>query len=102
MFLRPDFLNLTVCLLGLYMMFNIDMISKTKFRMLVLGIFLSLIYDIIWFYIKHSEYAGGSDLTKSDGNTEVAIRKFSLLVSYTSFFFRVSNKLILTICYSLL
>src|SRR5271154_4451071 len=57
MFLRPDFLNLTICIVGLYMMFNIDLISKGKLRVLVVGVLLSLIYDLIWFYLKHSEYS---------------------------------------------
>jgi hypothetical protein len=87
MFLRPDFLNLTICLVGLYMMFNTDRITKLKFRMLVLGVAISIVYDLIWFIIKHTEYA--PDETKSDGNVEAAIKKFSLFISYTSFFFRV-------------
>ena len=89
MFLRPDFLNLTICVMGLYMMFNIELISKGKFRILVVGILLSLIYDGVWFYLKHSEYA--ADASKSDGSAEAVVRKFSLVVSYASFFFRVSD-----------
>lgn len=41
MFLRPDFLNLTVCICGVYIMFNIEIVSKGKFRALVLGVVLS-------------------------------------------------------------
>jgi hypothetical protein len=89
MFLRPDFLNLTICAVGLYMMFNIDLISKGKFRALVLGILLSLVYDFAWFQLKHSEYAPTGD--QNDGSTEMALRKFSLTISYASFIFRVSK-----------
>ena len=88
MFLRPDFLNLTVCLVGLYMMFNIDIITKGKFRALVFGIVLSLIYDFVWFQLKHSEYVPAGD--QNDGSSEMSLRKFSLTVSYASFIFRVS------------
>jgi hypothetical protein len=87
MFLRPDFLNLTICAVGLYMMFNIDLISKGKFRALVLGILLSLVYDFAWFQLKHSEYVPTGD--QNDGSTEMALRKFSLTISYASFIFRV-------------
>lgn len=61
MLLRPDFLNLTVCVVGIYMMFNLETITKTKFRLLVLGILLSLIYDALWLWLKHSEYASSAD-----------------------------------------
>ncbi len=84
MFLRPDFLNLTICLTALFMLNNIALISKGKFKVLVFAVFISLIYDVIWFYIKHAEYADGAD-----GSSEIGIRKFSLLMSYSSFLLRV-------------
>jgi hypothetical protein len=87
MFLRPDFLNLTISLVGIYMMFNIDTVSKGKFRMLVIGVILSLLYDLVWFYLKHGEYSQDD----KDGSTEATVRKFSLMMSYASFIFRVSS-----------
>jgi hypothetical protein len=57
MFSRPDFLNLTVCTTALYMMFNTDRITKTRFKILVLGIFISIIYDVFWFIMMHYEYS---------------------------------------------
>ena len=89
MFLRPDFLNLTVCIIGIYMMFSIDTISKGKFRMLVLGVLISIFYDLAWFFLKHSEYVADDKI--NDGSAETTIRKFSLTISYASFFFRVSE-----------
>lgn len=88
MFLRPDFFNLTICVCALYMMFNTDRITKGRFRMLVLGIFITIIYDLIWFYLKHAEY---TDEPKSDGGGEVRVRRFSLMMSYASFLLRVSK-----------
>ena len=90
MFLRPDFLNLTICVVGLYMMFNTDRITKNKFRMLVLGVLVSIVYDIVWFIIKHNEYAPAEGANADTGNVENKVKKFSLLMAYTSFFFRVS------------
>jgi len=90
MFLRPDFLNLTICLTALFMLNNTSLITKGKFKVLVLAVFVSLIYDIVWFYIKHAEYANGID-----GSNEIGIRKFSLLMSYASFLLRVINTLII-------
>jgi hypothetical protein len=88
MFLRPDFLNLTICLVGSYILDNESVRSKGKFRVLVLAIFLSLIYDFIWFFIKTSEYY--SDEKSNDGSNEAGLRKFSLVFSYASFILRVS------------
>ncbi len=53
MFNRPDFVNLTVCTTALYMLFNTETITRVRFRILVLGIVISLIYDLFWFLVKH-------------------------------------------------
>lgn len=84
---RPDFINLTVCVTALYMLFNTQTLTRTRFRMLVLGIFISLIYDIIWFLMKFREY---SEDSKDDAmNQEKNVRRFSLMVSIISFILRV-------------
>ena len=59
--------------------------------MLVVGVVISLFYDIAWFYLKHSEYAADEKL--GDGSAETVVRKFSLTMSYISFIFRVSYTL---------
>jgi hypothetical protein len=87
LFHRSDFINLTVCVVAIYMMFNTSTITRTRFRMLVLGIFITLVWDLIWFSLKHSEY---SDDLKHDGGNERGIRTFSLYMSYISFIVRVS------------
>lgn len=69
------------------MMFNTDRITRTRFRMLVVGIFISWIYDLCWFYIKHQEF---SDEGKSDAGMEKNVKKFSLMMSYASFILRVN------------
>ena len=50
---REDFINLTICTCALFMMFNTDTITRNRFRLLVFGIVLSLIFDLFWFAIKH-------------------------------------------------
>ena len=67
------------------MLMNTDKIKKWTFRVLVLGIFLSLAYDL-FFFIMIQDYGGD----QSDGGVEKGIRSFSLTVSYFSFFFRVT------------
>ena len=91
LFFRTDFINLTVCTAAIYMILNTDRIRKWTFRTLVLGIFLSLIYDLFWFMLQDLS----SDTT--DGGVEKTIKSFSLSVSYFSFFFRV----ILTLSFNL-
>jgi hypothetical protein len=51
LFFRPDFINLTVCTTGIYMIMNTDKIRKWTFRLLVFGIFMSLLYDLFWFML---------------------------------------------------
>jgi len=85
LFFRTDFINLTVCTSAIYMILNTDRIKKWTFRALVLGIFLSLGYDLFWFLMIQDF---SSD--QSDGGVEKAVKNFSLSVSYFSFFFRVS------------
>ena len=88
MFLRPDFFNLTICVVALYMMFNTDMITKGKFRMLVIAVVISFFYDLAWLYFSESE---------GDGSVETTIRKFSLLMAYASFILRVNLSLLMLI-----
>ncbi len=56
LFHRPDFINLTVCCVAYYMLANISSVSQNHFRWLVVGIVLSLLYDMLWFSIKQFEY----------------------------------------------
>ena len=52
LFFRTDFLNLTVCTTAIYMILNTDRIKRWTFRMLVLGIFFSLLVDLFWFLVQ--------------------------------------------------
>lgn len=92
LFSRSDFINLTVCTVAIFMMFHTERITRTRFRMLVLGIFMTLIYDMVWFTIKSREYQ--EDL-KTDGGMERGVRTFSLWMSYVSFIVRVSLRFVL-------
>lgn len=83
LFFRTDFLNLTVCTSAIYMILNTDKIKRWTFRALVLGIFLSLLYDLFWFMMQDVS----NDV--SDGGLQKSIKNFSLMMSYFSFFFRI-------------
>ena len=84
LFFKSDFINLTVCVVAIYMMMNTDRISRWTFRLLVLGIIISLLYDLLWFMLKDQNKNAG------DGGLEESIKSFSLTMAYISFFFRVT------------
>lgn len=83
LFIRPDFVNLTVCTAATFMILNTDRISRLTFRLLVLGIFISMIIDLLWFFF--TDFAGDT----SDGGVEKSLKGFGMTMSYFSFFFRV-------------
>ena len=87
LFHRTDFINLTICAVAIFVMQNIHAVSKNHFRYLVGGIFISLVYDILWLVFVAGAYAASSE--KADGGTEDGIRKFSMIVSVISFVFRI-------------
>lgn len=84
---REDFLDLAICVIAFYMLLNKDRINRAIFRILVAGIILSLIYDIFWFIIKHSEFSSSS---AEDAGTELKVKQFVLIVSYILFIVKVN------------
>jgi hypothetical protein len=84
-FYRPDFINITICVVALYMVNEPSEVKKWTFRLLVLGIFLSLVFDVVFFVL--NDY---SNEKQYDGGAESGVRHFSMTMSYVSFFFRVS------------
>ncbi|CDW87383.1 c2 domain containing protein [Stylonychia lemnae] len=79
-------LLLTVCTVAIYTLLNLNKQAKNTFRMLVGGILISIIYDLVWFSLKTTEYEIDS---KNDPGVEKSIKHFSLYASYISFFVRL-------------
>ena len=48
---RADSLNITVCCLAIYLLLYTNDVSKRSFRALVLLTLLSLLYDLIWYFL---------------------------------------------------
>lgn len=92
LFFRSDFLNLTICTTAIYMILNTEKIQRWTFRLLVIGIFISLIVDLMFFMAQ--DYKGD----QSDGGLQKGVQGFSLTMSYFSFFFRVSSRSFLISC----
>ena len=72
------------------MIVNPRHIQRWTFRILVLGIFLSVVYDLIWLLIFNDI---NNDV--DDGGLEKPVRIFSMLVAYLQLFFKVIQILIL-------
>ena len=85
---RPDFVTSTACALTIYLLENTENLRRRAFRQMLGLIAVSLLYDLIWFALV--DYSGDN----SDGGQESLVRRFSLCVSYISFFFRVRPPLL--------
>lgn len=57
-FQKPDFLNLTLGVMGLYLLLDPQSIKQSYLRLLTFIMPISMIYDIIWLVQKTSEYLG--------------------------------------------
>lgn len=55
-FEKPDFLNLTVGIMGLFLLLDPQQIKQSYLRLLTFSLPISSIYDGIWIYEKSTEY----------------------------------------------
>ena len=85
MFQRKDTLSITVCACALYVLEFPMYVSRSTFRGFVLMIIVSWIWD--FFYLFWFTSASAED--EEDGGMEYNVRRFSRLISYISFFFRI-------------
>ena len=84
-FLKADFVTLTCVAIGLLFIHDASNLERSTFRKLVGLVFFSLVYDLVWFSIYNEDLEN-----KLDGEIQTGLRKFSLLINYFSFLFRVS------------
>lgn len=69
-----------------YLFANPLQMKQWHIRLLSFGIFITWIFDLTWIIINTTNYW---DEQPYDGNIELGIRRFVLLVSYFSFIFRI-------------
>jgi hypothetical protein len=48
---RADFVNITVCVVAIYLLSNPSEVHKSSFRILVAGTVLSFCYDLLWHFM---------------------------------------------------
>ena len=86
MYYRADFITLTVVAMGLYLVSNIgekvngEYLGQTHFAWLMFAIVVSLIYDLLWFYM--------NNYVSDNSDPEGSVKRFSLRMSYVSFIWR--------------
>jgi hypothetical protein len=57
MFYRPDFMSITAVTIGIYAVMEPHGIKRTHFRMLVIFLFISFVYDLIFLIFIHDSDA---------------------------------------------
>ena len=63
-----------------------EQVERGTFRGLVFALLGSWIYDIFWLILLASDMAGRQ---RYDGDLEMSVRKFSVIMTWCSVFFRV-------------
>lgn len=70
------------------MLHNRTRVTQAVFRMLVFGIFVSILYDLFYMAL------ASGDSAKSDSGVETNVKSFSFAMLYLSFFTRLLMALI--------
>ena len=81
-------MTITGCAIGFYFLKLPETLSKARFRMLIAMFLISLIYDLIWFFIFDDE-------EEDEDGVEYNIMKFSRIMGYISFGFRIILSILL-------
>ena len=84
MFYRADFLSLTICTMGIYIIDNPQNCDRGTFRMLVVAIVVSWVYDILFLWLRSASHEN-----KLSGGTEGTVIYFSFTCAWISFFWRI-------------
>jgi len=86
LFLRSDFINLTVCVLIYYCIAFVNSIPRYLFRLILVGLVFSWFSDFMWFLLHTSTWW---DRAAYDGDVELTLRRVVVIISYLSFLFRI-------------
>ena len=81
---RADFLNITVCVVAIYLLSNPSDVHKNSFRLLIFGTVVSLLYDLLWHAMQD---VSAEDL--ADGGMQHGIRRFTVWMTNITMAFKV-------------
>lgn len=82
-FYKADFINLTVCSLAFWLLHNHEDFNRVYFRYLIVGLVLSVGYDVTWLVLRFGDMSESGDAIDRDG-IEGTIKKFSLIMTVIS------------------
>lgn len=85
LFLRTDFINLTVCVLIFYCISYINWVKRWHFRIVVGGLVISWLADVAWMILRTTSWWSRAAY---DGDVELTLRRICVVVTYLSFLFR--------------
>ena len=83
-FYRPDFMSLTCISIGLLGVEMPNYVSRANFRMLVIFILITFVFDFMHLFIYHDS----REDEEADSGSMAATRHFSYLFVWMSFIFR--------------
>jgi len=81
-FYRSDFLNGTICVVAFYMINEPYEVKKWTFKLLTLGVFISIIYDVLYFMLNDG------DLKKVPGGDQSWMITVGYYTTLVTFFFK--------------
>lgn len=84
MYYRPDFMSCTAVAIGIYAVMNPHNITRQLFRILVVFLFITFIYDFIFLIFIHNSESED----QADSNLAVNVRRFAYFFAWISFAFR--------------
>lgn len=76
-------MTVTACALALMLLTMPNIARRKEFRMVVLLIFMSIVYDVLWFMINND--VDDDD----DGGVEKGVKRFARNISYISFVWKI-------------
>ncbi|CAI2364733.1 unnamed protein product [Moneuplotes crassus] len=85
-FLRSDFVNLSTCVLICFSIAKIETSKRWQFRLIVYCLLASWVIDLIWIIMHTSPWWRR---VRYDGDVELGMRRFVVIISFLSFLFRI-------------
>lgn len=88
---RPDFLNITIVTIAILQLSDTQTLRRKNFRYLVVGLILSVIYDMIWFPIEWDDRSNQVNLSPTlDAEKDMdSVHSYIMYVSIASTLFRI-------------
>jgi hypothetical protein len=84
--MRPDFHNLSICVLSLFFLTMPVFIRRWSFRVITFMIVFTIFYDSLWLILNMMPWWRSEPY---DGDSEKTLRQFAIVITFMSMFFRI-------------